>query len=350
MIMASANERPIACVEPMKKPTVASYIALRFIACWKDEGCSTSYIESLFGEHYQHLEQANYRVPFHVVTEAFRHIAQTLDDPLIGVKCGFHHVHSTMGIMGNLATTAKDIRETFKSCIRFVDIVTQAYDFSYFEDANGATIRVSALEGVDASIYQFDTIFCICVRFIQVMHSESNHTIYLTHTPPPDVQAQYQSLLQSRVVFGHEFNAIYLDKSVLDARVSVLNQAHFEHQLKVVQDIYESIAGNSSVRDLVKRKIRQSDRFDCINLEQIADQLYLSPRTLQNKLKESHTSFRQLLDEAKMEKVETLVAQGEDVASIAKKVGFSDSGAFYRAFKRLNNTSFKDYISAQINT
>ncbi len=72
-----------------------------------------------------------------------------------------------------------------------------------------------------------------------------------------------------------------------------------------------------------------------INQESIARQLHMSSRTLNRKLQQEGVSFRRLFDKYRLELSLTLLNQSEcNITSIAYELGFSDSSAFSRAFKK----------------
>lgn len=61
----------------------------------------------------------------------------------------------------------------------------------------------------------------------------------------------------------------------------------------------------------------------------------MSVRSLQRKLQQSGTSFRQLLDQTREELARQYICdRGADLTEIAFLLGFSEHSAFSRAFKR----------------
>lgn len=72
-----------------------------------------------------------------------------------------------------------------------------------------------------------------------------------------------------------------------------------------------------------------------ISQESIARHLHMSSRTLNRKLRQEGVSFRRLFDKYRLELSLTLLNQNEyNITSIAYELGFSDSSAFSRAFKK----------------
>jgi len=69
--------------------------------------------------------------------------------------------------------------------------------------------------------------------------------------------------------------------------------------------------------------------------EKVARDLGLSVRSLQRRLAEAGTSFRDLLDTSRQEMALSYIREPEiELAEIAFLLGFSDQSAFSRAFKR----------------
>ncbi|UPR46615.1 helix-turn-helix transcriptional regulator [Vibrio cyclitrophicus] len=70
------------------------------------------------------------------------------------------------------------------------------------------------------------------------------------------------------------------------------------------------------------------------NLDSVASNLHISPRTLNRKLKQQGVSFRRLFDKYRLELSLTLLNLNDgNITYVAHELGFSDSSAFSRAFK-----------------
>lgn len=75
-------------------------------------------------------------------------------------------------------------------------------------------------------------------------------------------------------------------------------------------------------------------------LEDTARALSLSSRSLRRRLEEEGTSFRELLEELRMEQADRWLLEGElTITEIAHRLGYSDSGNFSRAYRRAKGMS-----------
>ena len=66
----------------------------------------------------------------------------------------------------------------------------------------------------------------------------------------------------------------------------------------------------------------------------IARDLGISARTLRRNLEQEGTSLRALVDDVRRERADELLATGTPVKEIAFVLGFSETSAFSRAYKR----------------
>lgn len=70
-------------------------------------------------------------------------------------------------------------------------------------------------------------------------------------------------------------------------------------------------------------------------LEQLAQQMHCSPRTLRRHLQALGTHYQELLDELRFEQAKTLLGEDDwSICRIAEHLGFSESASFRHAFQR----------------
>ena len=80
------------------------------------------------------------------------------------------------------------------------------------------------------------------------------------------------------------------------------------------------------------------------SLDEVAQLLSMSRRTLLRKLESEKISYQQLLDEARNELACWYLRQsGLPLGHVAEKIGFSDQTNFSRSFKRWKGCTPKDY-------
>jgi len=92
----------------------------------------------------------------------------------------------------------------------------------------------------------------------------------------------------------------------------------------------------SLTRDIISRWLGRT-HIDCAT---VGAELRLSERSLRRRLTEEGTSFRELLQEARKERAQTILSKpGISLVVAAEQLGYSDTAAFSRAFKEWTGAS-----------
>ncbi len=82
------------------------------------------------------------------------------------------------------------------------------------------------------------------------------------------------------------------------------------------------------IRDLLRAGLP-----DTLSLDDIADRLHLSPRTIHRRLEEEGSSFRGIKDALRRDMALARLTKTKDsIAQVAADLGYADTSAFYRAF------------------
>ena len=72
-----------------------------------------------------------------------------------------------------------------------------------------------------------------------------------------------------------------------------------------------------------------------LTFEQLAARLNISPRTLRRRLEQEGTTFQELLAKVRSTLAKELLLTGKlSVEQVSERLGYSDAGSFYHAFKR----------------
>ena len=82
------------------------------------------------------------------------------------------------------------------------------------------------------------------------------------------------------------------------------------------------------------------------DMEEVANALHLTVRTLRRRLREEATSFAQLRDEVRMALAEALLAGPRlSMEQIADRLGYADATSFISAFKRCRGRTPRSFGS-----
>ncbi len=105
---------------------------------------------------------------------------------------------------------------------------------------------------------------------------------------------------------------------------------------------------HTSFTDSVFTALQPYVKEHVLTVPKAAALLKLSPRTLQRRLMEENTSFRQLKDSLMFSAACELMASGHSLTYIASQLGYANLSHFSRAFKRISGITPKLYKSSLI--
>jgi AraC-like DNA-binding protein len=159
-------------------------------------------------------------------------------------------------------------------------------------------------------------------------------TVCFPHEAPDDLSEYRETFEGAAMAFGRPALGFAFDARYLELP---LEQAD-PHLEELLSRQAERALGALRAKGLgadVRRAVAQTLARRRASLVRVASRFGISPSTLARRLGEEGTSFREILDAVRAEVARQYLRQSPlDLADIAKRVGFSDSAAFGRAFRR----------------
>ena len=129
-------------------------------------------------------------------------------------------------------------------------------------------------------------------------------------------------------------NALILKPADLDRPFPGYNQALLEMLTPALASALGELQARSSIKEQVKVVLKRSLASGRPELSDVARDLGLSERTLQRRITEEGTSFRDLLVEARQELGRQLLSDpSAEIDEVACLLGYQDASSFYRAFR-----------------
>ncbi|MGG3308138.1 helix-turn-helix domain-containing protein [Paenibacillus lautus] len=151
--------------------------------------------------------------------------------------------------------------------------------------------------------------------------------------PMGDVQA-LEAYFGCRIRMGATRNRLTLYRRDLDRTFISYNEELLEILTPALDRSLDELQSNQSITDLVKWIMKRSLTGGRPDIQSVAKEFNMSDRTLQRRLTEENTSFKQLLMQARHEQaIEYLADPSLDLKEVAFLIGYEDQNSFYRAFR-----------------
>jgi AraC-like DNA-binding protein len=170
--------------------------------------------------------------------------------------------------------------------------------------------------------------------------------IELTRTRP--VGDAHQRYFDCPITFGSERNQLFLNRSDLDRPFPGHNPELLAILTPALATSLRELTAQSSTAEQVKTVLKRSLASGRPELGDVARELGMSERTLQRRITDEDSSFRELLVQARRELGYQLLSDpsvtNDEVAFL---LGFQDTSSFYRAFRDWEGMSPSTWRSAQ---
>ncbi|MFZ5757981.1 MAG: AraC family transcriptional regulator [Pseudomonadota bacterium] len=273
--------------------------------------------------------------------------AQTLlGDPAFALHLGEWVRVETAEVIGTLYLTGATVRASLQQCVRFMPLVTPCLDAFLEEDGNEARYGIRMVPSLadDFRFLYAEATASITWHLIRTLAGRPQINplrIRLRHDGSERL-AEFRRLFGPDVVL--EFNApedvLVFDRAILDLPNPGSSPAVHAQMETLALARLARIPGVETAGTAVLRMLEQHTGRNVLDLEQVAEQLNTTSRTLQRRLREEGTSFQKLRDGLRYRQAQSMLRDaGFDVATIAATLGFSEPTTFHRAFKAWSGMS-----------
>ncbi len=256
-------------------------------------------------------------------------------DPHFGLHVGERVKLGTYSVYGLILLSCRDFGQAFQQTLRYEQL---AHDLGSSKlQLDGALAHYDWISNYpDASRHLVESVFAGIRVFGNWLAGTTLPPAQLSfrHAGVAD-EAEYARIFGVLPRFGASANRATFDAQMLawpvpnaDVGLYPVLQQHAEQLLR------ERARDDQGIASQVHAAIIRNLAHDKVRLSSIADDLNLSPRTLQRKLAEAGASFQQVLDQARYALAADYLRQpGLSLVDISFLLGYQDQSAFNHAFK-----------------
>jgi AraC-like DNA-binding protein len=261
--------------------------------------------------------------------------AQLAADPHFGLHVGERVKLGTYSVYGLILLSCRDFGQAFEQTLRYEQLA---------HDLGRSALRIDG----ELAQYQWISSFPGATRHLaeSVYAGIRVFSTWLAGAPLPPAAlafmhqsdadgAEYLRIFGSLPQFGAEANSAAFPTALLafpvpnaDVALYPVLQQHAEQLLRQRSGDMEGIA--PQVRAAITRNLAHNK----VRLPFIAEELKLTPRTLQRKLADAGSSFQRELDQARHALAKDYLRQpGLSLVDIAFLLGYQEQSAFTHAFR-----------------
>ena len=238
------------------------------------------------------------------------------------------------GIVEYVCRSAPTLGEALRQWVRYLNLLDDAVTVGLVVEGDRALLRVERESEAPAPA-SHELCWALVARHARELATRPFRVIAveLAHRAPADV-APFRAWFDAPVVFDAATTQLVLPASALDAALVSADPALLAILTRAADELVKQRPTDSLLTAQVVRALGEALRSDDAGVDAIAKRLGLTGRSLQRRLEDEGTTFKQVREDVRRELAQRYLDDGLAIAEISFLLGFSEPSAFFRAFKR----------------
>lgn len=257
-------------------------------------------------------------------------------DPALGLRFGQSLNISTHGVLGYALMSSATIGDVLKLLLQYHRMLMPSRCLSLDQQQQRVALVCHPVH-IEESLERFmvEAFYAAVVTSGHFLLGETIIDIELElDYPEPDYLATYHEVFGDAIRFNCKKRQMSFQRDTLALPLSTANPAVETIFREQCNSLLNTLGRQEPVSGRVQ-KILLFRSGDFPSVEEVAQQLFMSERTLRRRLTAEGKNFQSLLDQVRYQlSKEYLNNTKLPISEIARLVGFSDSTNFRRSFKR----------------
>lgn len=280
-------------------------------------------------------QEPDARVPVVQLIELLQGMVEFTGNQDLGLHAAQATHRGDYAVLEYLAASCRSAVEAAKLIRRYIGLVNDAIEVTLEIEGNSAVSRwVSSVPLTRAAAdFQLAATYVAVERWFPL--EGIVHDVCFMHPQPDDLTEYNKVFRHAQLRFGASFDGFVFDTKTLDRPLPAsdpkLHELLTRHAEQMLSELPSAQSLSRRVRALIVPALQHGDA----TAENIASLLHMSRRTLTRQLETEGTTFKDLLAELRralaMRYLETTSLGTTEIALL---LGFSETAAFHRAFKR----------------
>ncbi|WP_148277426.1 AraC family transcriptional regulator [Brumicola pallidula] len=268
----------------------------------------------------------------------------------LGLSVGKRLEIAHHGDFGLAILNSATLRQVLDFHVKFLPIRVPLIKLNY--DIDGSQVLVTLTdEHWQGSLHRavIEAVMIAIVNMLHVIKFQDNSQLLIDVVKfdyaKPNYEQKYQYIKAAKLEFDKPNCSLLFSKQFIDKPLASADDFSFQRAVLNCQKELDSyLHQNLSTRYRVIRLLKQDDGIG-LSLDDIAQQLHISKRSLHRSLEREGTSFKLLLQKIKIDRAVTLLQHGKTVTEVADLLNYSDCANFTRAFKTWFGVAPKEWIA-----
>ena len=274
-------------------------------------------------------------------------IEARVGDPCLGLDLGTEVPFTAHRFLGYAIFCSATLEEAFNVAIKYLPVLYNVLEFELLSGDTEATVRIYPVAelGKTANFMVDMSLSAIATLIRSFGNGLGPKRVHLTR-PESGSAGAYRECLQCEVVFAAPYNEIQFDEHILHLPSGASDSASFQLAIEQCDRELASLQAQQSVALAVSALLKKHPEKKP-GLDEIAQSLKVSPRTLRRRLHDEKTNFQSLQKQVGIELAcEYLSGTNWSVGNIAERLGYENASSFGKAFRNWTGQTPREYRDA----
>ena len=295
------------------------------------------------------LDDEEALIPYRQLIHLMEHSATELGVADFGMRLA---AAQDVGILGSLAVAiqnASTIEQALRCAANYIFVQSAALQLE-IEDLGEETrigVAINLSNMPHSGMRQAEDLAIGLVHRILFMLSGDACLLLRVELPHDHLcsPATYKKYFNAPVLFGCPFNSVYVQSSILKVQLSTHSSELYQEAIAYLD--VQLPAPDGVIATRVETAIRRTLGTDSCNRNNVAKAMAIHPRTLHRKLEREDTTFDQIRERVRREKVEYYLRYtSAPLAQVASIVGYAEQAVLSRNCRRWFGQAPREYRAA----
>lgn len=261
-------------------------------------------------------------------------INEQLQDELIGIRAGRYLNMKALGLIYRISLETTTIEEAFFYLKDYLEETFPIIEIGTEISQSKVSVRLDIEnDRNDLNRIIIENTLTVIAREIKLMAGENTDIELFS----PYVSHNYPDNWSRESSFGLRFSPVILQAALKDQ-----GRLHLDILIPEYLKLIETLKSDGSFTSKVKITALNLSKPELPDLKTVADSFNLTSRTLQRRLRDEKTTFREIISDLKRTISDMLLRHKRfSVADISFVLGYSEPAAYIHSFKKWHGTSPK---------
>ena len=290
---------------------------------------------------------ANSRVPTTKTMELWKLAIAATGDPAFGLTAARNFQPAALHGLGFAWLASDTLRDSLGRLVKYSHLINSLPDFRLEDTEDTVDLVVTVPDfGANFSNAATDAGLAIFLRMCQITAANDIMPVHVTmQRPEPVDKSPYEKIFGPSIQYSADAHRLSFDTTLANTPLATANPELARLNDQTVID-YLARYERSNLTMQVRAKIIEGLPDGRPSQEDIAETLNTSLRSLQRRLRDEDTTFKDLLNETQQElALQYMRDTSRSIGEVTYLLGFSEPSNFTRAFKRWTGKSPGEFRS-----